>query len=471
MSKTIGIRGSGLMGSTLIPGDRTRSIERAIRFRGPAALQALLQIYQQVKGQNLSQISHCASFAYDLRVRRAASLLLNPESPDRLKTFLQLVPKAILHVHLDGSVKPQTVFELAQEKGIDLREAQPALPENYTVADLEKFMRIPQGEKVKDFWDFLLKSFGLPLAVMQDREGIERISEELVEQAYEDGALHVEVRFAPCVHLRGKPQLSYEEVIESVMRGLSRGARKYGISFTATPAIYRDKINARFGDEHKDSPAKTTEAVLNVWRGCGGKVPLAFDLVGFETPYPPEMFKDYYEKIFQAGIPITVHAGENMGAERNILTAVRELHAKRIGHGIHALRLSEKQQELIRGQIALEVCPTMNVQLECIEGGSIEKHPVRKLIEKGFRVTINPDNITISGVTVSDELLVLNRYLDLPIFGENQMSRGLISLMSNSAEAAFVSPARRKALRQEFLAYYQALNQLLELVPLAGQLK
>lgn len=86
-------------------------------------------------------------------------------------------------------------------------------------------------------------------------------------------------------------------------------------------------------------------------------------------------------------------------------------------------------------------------------------------MKKGFRVTINPDNITISGVTVSDELLSLNRHLDLPAFENSRISRKLVSLTSNSAEAAFVSPARRKTLRQEFLAYYQLLNQLLGLAP------
>lgn len=349
-------------------------------------------------------------------------------------SLVQLLPKADLHVHLDGSVLPRTILEEHEKQGI---------PVDFDGDHVEDVVSIgPEG--ITDFMKFLHDCFELPLRIMQTREGLRRVAFEIVRQAYNENLLHIEPRFAPCLHTR--QGLSYDEVIDAVVEGLLEGQARYGVSVGLIAGIYRDKVD--LPDEHyKNHCIETARAVAGAQDRYKGVIEFGFDIVGKEDGYPPSMDKFLeafsYVKAHAPNVHITAHAGEMYGTEDNVRYVVSNYGAERIGHGIQILSGALFGFERLK-ELPFEICPTSNVQLFCAK--SIEEHPVYQLIKQGFLVTINTDNRTASRTTLTAEIFKLLGLHGVELYQGEMISDIIHRLVINGIKAAFIEKEKKKEL-------------------------
>jgi adenosine deaminase len=335
---------------------------------------------------------------------------------------IRQLPKIDLHVHLDGSVKPDTIRELAAAQG-------KALPEG-AEGDLTPWMQI--DENCASLVEYLSK-FDFVLPFMQTADSLERIAEELVEQAAASGCLYVEVRFAPMLHtLEG---LSAGEAILHTIAGLQSGEQMFGVKARAIVICMRH-----------DSVEKNLE-VIEAARQYYGRGVVAVDLAGDEAGFPPELHREVFELAARYKLPITIHAGEAGGAE-NVRESITRLGARRIGHGV---RMTEDPavMELVRTTCtALEMCPVSNIQTKAV--ADWKSYPIRTFMEQGLLVTVNTDNMTVSGTTMNLEYEMLAEHCGFTL-------QELAQLAVNSAEAAFLDGEEKKELKS---AVQNALHKL-----------
>ena len=285
-----------------------------------------------------------------------------------------------LHLHLDGSLRPETVWELAKEQNIKL-------PAN-TVDEVMDQMQVPEDCRTLEEY---LTRFDLPLLVLQTREALERAAFELTEDLAKEGVTYAEIRFAPQLSIKGG--MIQEQVVEAAIEGVKRGMEQY-------PSIRVGLILCCMrGEDNEEWNLQTVEAAKKYL----GDVVCAVDIAGAESLYPTERFAPVFEKVREYGLPSTIHAGEAAGPE-SMKTALA-FGAKRIGHGVAAVEDPELVRRLIEEQITLEVCVTSNYQTKVVP--SIEAHPIRRLFNAGVRVTVNSDNRTVSNTNVRKELDIL----------------------------------------------------------------
>ena len=285
-----------------------------------------------------------------------------------------------LHLHLDGSLRPKTVWELAKEQNIKL-------PAN-TVDEVRDQMQV--SEDCRTLEEYLTR-FDLPLLVLQTREALERAAFELTEDLAKEGVTYAEIRFAPQLSIKGG--MTQEQAVEAAIEGVKRGMEQY-------PSIRVGLILCCMrGEDNEEWNLQTVEAAKKYL----GDVVCAVDIAGAESLYPTERFAPVFEKVREYGLPSTIHAGEAAGPE-SMKTALA-FGAKRIGHGVAAVEDPELVRRLIEEQITLEVCVTSNYQTKVVP--SIEAHPIRRLFNAGVRVTVNSDNRTVSNTNVRKELDIL----------------------------------------------------------------
>ena len=285
-----------------------------------------------------------------------------------------------LHLHLDGSLRPETVWELAKEQNIKL-------PAN-TVDEVRDQMQVPEDCRTLEEY---LTRFDLPLLVLQTREALERAAFELTEDLAKEGVTYAEIRFAPQLSIKGG--MTQEQAVEAAIEGVKRGMEQY-------PSIRVGLILCCMrGEDNEEWNLQTVEAAKKYL----GDVVCAVDIAGAESLYPTDRFAPVFEKVREYGLPSTIHAGEAAGPE-SMKTALA-FGAKRIGHGVAAVEDPELVRRLIEEQITLEVCVTSNYQTKVVP--SIEAHPIRRLFNAGVRVTVNSDNRTVSNTNIRKELDIL----------------------------------------------------------------
>ncbi|MFN2384150.1 MAG: adenosine deaminase [Gemmatimonadota bacterium] len=326
-------------------------------------------------------------------------------------TLLRL-PKTDLHVHLDGSLRPETIWELAQAEKVEIPADSVAGVRRYFTDEL------PERDLVA-----YLARFDVTTAVMQTPEALERVAFELVEDAAAENIWYMEVRYAPS--LSQKEGLSLRQVVDAVERGLRRGQQAY-------PRTQAHQIIC--GLRHFEPERAMRLAGLAVEYKDRGVV--AFDLAGAERDNPAKRFKEAFYLVLNANLNVTVHAGEAYGPE-SIHQALHWAGAHRIGHGV---RLGEDPDLLayVRDhRIPLEMCPTSNVQTGAVD--SIAEHPLRTYFDRGVRVTVNTDNRLMSGTTMTDELALCVEHLGFT-FDE------IKKLVLNGFKSAFLRYPERKAL-------------------------
>ena len=289
-----------------------------------------------------------------------------------------------LHLHLDGSLRPETVWELGKIQGIDLGAKD--------VADVKYMMEVP--EDCKTLHD-CLERFELPLKVLQTADALERVSFELVEDLHNINVDYAEIRFAP--QLSTEKGLTQEEVVEATIKGIKKGMDKY-------PDIKCGLILCCMrGENIEDRNLKTVEVAKKYL----GDVVCAIDLAGAESLYPTEMFEKVFEKANEYKLPRTIHCGEAKGPES--IRKALSYGTKRIGHGVNAIYDEELVKELVEKGVTLEVCVTSNYHTKVVD--SIEKHPMKKLFDAGVRVTVNSDNMTVSNTNIHKEIEILKNKL------------------------------------------------------------
>ncbi len=285
-----------------------------------------------------------------------------------------------LHLHLDGSLRAETVWELAKEQGVELEER--------SAEEVRAKMEVPEDCKTLEEY---LERFALPTKVLQTEAAMERVAFEMVETLANEGVTYAEIRFAPQLHIQ--KGLTQAEVVEATIRGTKRGMEQYpGIRVGLILCCMR-------GDTNADLNMETVEMTKKYL----GDVVCAVDIAGAEGLYPTTMFADLFAKVREYELPMTIHAGEADGPE-SVKTAL-SFGTKRIGHGIASIEDSELMKRLVEEKITLEVCITSNYHTK--EVSSIEEHPFRKLFDAGIRVTLNSDNMTCSRVDINSELDIL----------------------------------------------------------------
>jgi adenosine deaminase len=329
--------------------------------------------------------------------------------------LLERLPKTDLHVHLDGSLRPDTIWELAQVDDVEVpADSADGVRRWFT-------QELPERDLVG-----YLSRFDVTTSVMQTPEALERIAFELVEDAAAENVWYMEVRYAPI--LSTKRGLSPRQVVDAVERGLRRGQE-------AHPRTRSHQIIC--GLRHFEPERAVRMAALAVeYKGRGV---LAFDLAGAEIDNPAKRFREAFYLVRHANLNVTVHAGEAYGPE-SIHQALHWAGAHRIGHGVR-LREDPDLLEYVRDhRIPLEMCPTSNVQTGAVD--SIEEHPIREYFDRGLRVTVNTDNRLMSDTTMTGEIELL---VDRLGFDLEEVKK----LLLTGFKSAFLRYPERKALIAE----------------------
>jgi len=326
---------------------------------------------------------------------------------------LRELPKAELHCHLDGSLRPETLLELAREHRIQLPKQTPE--------ELAMFMRVDDAQSLDDY----LRRFDYTISVLQSEEALERVAYELAEDAAEDGVRYIEVRNAPILNVvRG---LTLVQAVEAPLRGLQRAENDFGITARFIICGLR-----QFPPEHSLELAK-----LAVEFKDEGVV--AFDLAGAEKGHSAAKHVAAFQYAREHNLAVTVHAGEGDGAQ-SIREAVHVLGANRIGHGTRLIEDAELTQYVNDRRIALEVCLTSNIQTRVAD--SYETHPFREYFEQGLNVTLNTDNRLMSATTLTDEYVYAAEHIGLTL-------EELAGIALNGFESAFLPWEERLMLIEE----------------------
>jgi adenosine deaminase len=326
------------------------------------------------------------------------------------RSLVEQLPKAELHCHLDGSVRPETLLELGREYDV-------AMPREDAEA-LREYMIVRDHSTLEEY----LARFQTTLSVMQKAEALERIAYELATDAAREGVWYLETRFAPNLNTRGG--LTPAQALEAAIKGLERAERDCGI-------IARVLVCAL-----RTLPRSSSLEMAHLAVDFHGSGVVGFDLAGAEHGNPASAHAEAFAYARQHDVPCTCHAGEGDGAA-SVRDAVHACCASRIGHGTRLIEDTELTEYVNDRRIAIEVCLTSNVQTRA--AASIETHPLPEYLRRGLNVVLNTDNRLMSGTTLADEYEVASKALGL---GFDDLAR----MALNGFESAFLPWADRQAL-------------------------
>ena len=286
------------------------------------------------------------------------------------------LPKIELHCHLDGSVRPETMIDIARKENIKIP--------SFDIEDIKKRVIIPiECESLNEY----LKAFTIPNLVMQSKESLRRIAFELYEDAAKENVKYMEIRFAPILHtMEG---LKIDEVIESVLDGINDAEKQYNIKGILILGCMRFM-----------SIEKAYE-VIEAGKKFIGKGVVAIDLCAAEEEGFCRKFVEPMKLARKYGYRITIHAGET-GIGKNVLEAVELLGAERIGHGVFIRNCKEAYDIVKEKNVTLEMCPTSNVQTKAVK--DFNDHPMYDFFKDGINVTVNTDNRIVSNTDMTNEI-------------------------------------------------------------------
>lgn len=327
-------------------------------------------------------------------------------------SFVNL-PKIELHCHLDGSLRPETIIDIAKKEGIDI----PSFDKN----EIKKQITVPlECTSLNDY----LKAFAIPNLVMQSKESLRRITFELFEDAAVENVKYMEVRFAPVLHmLKG---LEIEEIIQSVIDGIRDAEQKYDIKGNVILCCMRHM-----------SADKAFE-VIEKGKEFLGKGVVAVDLAGGEEEGFCGKFVEPIALARKYGYRVTIHARET-GIGKNVLEAVELLGAERIGHGVFIKDCPEAYKIVKEKNIALEMCLTSNVQTKAVNG--FREHPIYDFYKDGIKVTVSTDNRTVSDTNMTKEFDIASKEFNISYEDYKQ-------IYYNSIEASFADLETKERLRK-----------------------
>jgi adenosine deaminase len=320
-------------------------------------------------------------------------------------------PLTDLHRHLDGNIRPSTIWQLAQEFSISLQQH-----------NLEELIQATQVQsKSTDLLAFL-QQMELGVSVLASEQACYRVAYENVEDAKRAGLTYVELRFSP-VFMAKAHNLPIDQVVDAVVAGCKAGSKKYGVPVNLIGILSRSYGEATCHQE--------LQALLRAKDDI-----VALDLAGDEKGFPAIRFKQHFKLARDAGWNITVHAGEADGPH-SIWQAIDELGATRIGHSVAAREDPHLMDFMANNNISIECCLTSNFQTgACTD---IAHHPIKTFIERGIVVTLNTDDPGVSGIEIADEYRLAREVVGLS-------AEQLAQIQLNGVEVAFVGDSVKKEL-------------------------
>jgi adenosine deaminase len=298
------------------------------------------------------------------------------------RELLHRLPKAELHVHLDGSLRPETMLELAAEYGKPMPESDPER--------LREYMHVQDARNLVDY----LARFDVTLSVMQTADSLERIAYELAEDLAKEKVRYAEIRYSPVLHTR--EGLPLTAAVDAPLRGLKRAEEEFGIRTALIICGIRNM-----------DPA-TSRDLADLTVAYKGRGVVAFDLAGAEYNYPAKKHKDAFYTVINKNMAATIHAGEAYGPE-SIHQALHYCQANRIGHGTRLYEDPDLMQYMNDFRIPIEICLTSNVQTRVV--ADFAAHPVRQYYDEGLVVTLNTDNRLMSATTMTEEFWRAHQHL------------------------------------------------------------
>jgi adenine deaminase len=343
-------------------------------------------------------------------------LLVGPRDPALTDEFLRRMPKAELHIHVEGSLEPEMMFEIAARNGVRLRHGSvEELRQAYDFADLQSFLDLYyEGMRVllyeRDFYD-------LTLAYLR--------------RSATQGVRHAEIFFDPQAHTnRG---VAFETAITGIHRALLKGESTLGVSSHLILCFLRHL-----------SADEATETLRQALPYKDWIVGVGLD--SSEAGHPPEGFKAVFEEAAHHGFRRVAHAGEE-GPPEYVRQALDELGAERIDHGVRCMEDPGLVRRLEREQVPLTVCPLSNLRLRVFS--SMEEHPAKRMLREGLRVTLNSDDPAYFGGYVADNYSALRDGLGF--------TRGeFLAVAENSFRASFLDGGEKGRLLEELASYFEA---------------
>lgn len=325
------------------------------------------------------------------------------------RALLRQLPKAELHVHLDGCLRPETMIELARAQGVRL----PATD----VASLRRYMLVDNVKNLEEY----LERYLVTVAVMQTPAALERVAYEFVQDVAQETVRYVEVRYCPALHT---PALSLTQAVEAPLEGIRRAAAETGTRVGLIVCALRTM------------PPAVSEDLARLAADYRGAGVVAFDLAGVELGHPARDHARAFAHAAAHGLACTCHAGEADGAD-SIRQALYQCGVQRIGHGTRLFEDPGLERAVCEGGVPLEMCLTSNLHSHAVE--DLAHHPARRYFDLGCAVTLNTDGRLVDGVTLTDEYWAAHTRLG---FTRAEIDQ----LILNGFRSAFLPEADRAAL-------------------------
>ncbi len=344
---------------------------------------------------------------------------------------LRALPKVLLHDHLDGGLRPQTVLELAKATGYD------GLP-SYNLEELTEWFFQGRSGSLERY----LEAFTHTVGVMQTAEAIERVAYEAVEDLANDGVVYTEIRMAPSLcSARG---LDRSEAIAAMLAGMHRGESSFGLPTRLIVDAMR---------QHSDSVEVARAATEFAAEGVVG-----FDLAGPEAGFPASTHREACDVAVAGGLHLTIHAGEGDGVPS--IAGAMETGAERLGHGVRlvedievdggeAQSLGIVAQSVFDEGTTLEICPTSNLHTGLYKDSA--SHPLGLLHRAGFAVTLNTDNRLMSQISLTDEFLFAVENHDFDV-------QDLEVVTMKAIDSAFCDQATKDLVAAKVIAGYESVE-------------
>ncbi len=340
-----------------------------------------------------------------------------------LEQFIVEMPKAELHIHLEGAIQPATVLLLAERNRVTLPFT--------TEAELERFFQF------RDFPHFI-EVYAIVSKCLMTPDDFTLVVNELGADAARQNIRYLEIHFNPEPHVRRRG-LRFDELLAGMNRGRDEVRDRWGIELRWIADGVRD---AECGPA---SVATTVDWIAALDPSAGV---VALGLGGGEAGYPPALFVDSFARARAAGLHVVAHAGEATGPE-TIRDSLDLLKAERIGHGIRAIDDPKLVARLARERISLEVCPTSNLRTGVVK--RLADHPLGRLDEAGVIITVNSDDPPFFGTTLTDEYLLLATAFG---YGIDDIER----IALNAVQVSFLPDVEKRAMADNFRASYAVLR-------------
>jgi adenosine deaminase len=324
------------------------------------------------------------------------------------------LPLIDLHRHLDGNIRPKTVWQLAHLNGIKL----PA----DTFTDFIPYVQVQNSEP--DLLSFL-KKLDWGVGVLKSLDDCKRVAFENVEDAFYANLDYAELRFSP-YYMSMSHQLPISDVVAAVIDGVKSGMKIYPVKIKLIGILSRT-----YGEQQCHLELEALLAYKDHL--------VAIDLAGDEFNFPGDLFVTHFKKVSDAGLRVTIHAGE-AGDSRSVWQAIKELNAERIGHGVAACNDPKLLDYMVKNNISIESCLTSNFQTGTVK--KLENHPVKTFLKLGVNVLLNTDDPAIEGIELEHEFTIARRLLG---FNGSDIRK----LKINAINAAFLSTYEKKSLLEK----------------------